>query len=133
MVWAIIDAVQNRSAEREFRLHALMDFLNKTLRKVAARNTGLIGDHYDSKTSLIESTDCLSRPGKQLEPVDVIYIAYFLTDGSIPIEKHGAMHQNPLKINDFTRDASSAQSNLHGNRITAARVLTAECAGFLLF
>ena len=83
----MINRLEVRASLGQFPFHAFVNIVHQRFRKIAAGHAGLVGDHDDRHSCLIQTADGRGCKRKHTKTVEMIQVADFFGDGAVAIEE----------------------------------------------
>jgi len=88
-VRAIVNAFDARTGGSKLLGHELVDSVHKRLGKIAAADSGLIGDDDNGQPGFIEAANGSRDKGKHTKSAHMIQVTNFFGDGAVAIDEDG--------------------------------------------
>src|SRR3989338_5548691 len=88
MVRTDVDRINPRTNMCELLPHLLMDLLQSLPAEPTTRNGGLIGDHHDEESGLVQPSDRFPSPWQQVKILWPTAVGPVAGDGAVPIQEN---------------------------------------------
>ncbi len=105
----MINRLEVRASLGKFPFHPFVNIVHQRFRKIAAGNAGLVGDHDNRYSGLVQATDGRGCKRKHTKTVEMIQVADFFGDGAITIEENGGAEGGGIRQKAPPRGATGAR------------------------